>query len=164
MIRYAGQIAMYAVFAATVGLFSVWPGYSMLRDDEAIISLTFSHAAKRVGECRSLSQEELNELPPNMRKPNACPRERHPTYVELRANGNVVFAATLLPSGLWSDGKANVYYRARLKSGKYELFVGMNDSGDSRKFDYTLTQETEIEPGQNLVVSFDGSRGSFVIE
>ena len=44
------------------------------------------------------------------------------------------------------------------------LFVGMNDSGTEDDFDYELSVETKIEPGQNLVVGFDGLSNSFVIE
>ncbi len=164
MSRYIGQFVTYAAFAAGIGLFSVWPEYRMLEDDEALVSVNFSHAAKRVGDCRALSQEELNELPPNMRKPNSCPRERHPTYIELRANGEVIFSETLLPSGLWSDGKANVYSRTKISAGDYQLFVGLNDSGIAGVFDYELAVSRDIEPGQNLVVRFDDTSNSFVIE
>ncbi len=164
MRRFFGQLITYAAFAAGIGLFSVWPDYRMLGDDEAIVSITFSHAAKRVGECRQLTPAEISELPPNMRKPNSCPRERHPMYLEIRANGEIIFAETLLPSGMWSDGKANVYNRTRIKAGDYRLFIGMNDSGDQGRFDYELSVETEIESGQNLVIGFDGSSNTFLVE
>ncbi len=156
MSRYIGQFVTYAAFAAGIGLFSVWPEYRMLDENKAFISVSFSHAAKITGECRQLTQDELNELPPNMRKPRSCPRERHPTYLELRADQEVIFSTTMLPSGIWSDGKANVYNRSAINAGSYLLFIGMNDSGTEDGFDYELSVETEIEPGQNLVVGFDG--------
>lgn len=164
MSRYIGQFVTYAAFAAGIGLLSVWPEYRMLEENEAFVSVTFSHAAKIIGECHQLTQAELDELPPNMRKPMSCPRERHPVYLELRADKEVIFSATLLPSGIWSDGKANVYNRSTIKAGTYLLFIGMNDSGTGDGFDYELSVETEIEPGQNLVVGFDGLSNSFVIE
>jgi len=164
MSRYIGQFVTYAVFAAGIGILSVWPEYRMLEDDEAFVSVTFSHAAKRIGECRQLTQAELNELAPNMRKPISCPRERHPTYLELRADGEVIFSDSLLPSGLWSDGKSNVYNRTNVKAGTYQLFIGMNDSGTTDRFDHELSVEKEIAPGQNVVVGFDGLSNSFVIE
>lgn len=164
MSRYVGQLVTYAAFAAGIGLFSVWPEYRMLDEGEAFISVTFSHSAKRIGECRELTQAELNELAPNMRKPNSCPRERHPTYLEVRANGDVILSETLLPSGLWEDGKANVYNRRALAAGTYELFVGMNDSGTGDGFDYESNLDLTIEPGQNLVIGFDSQSNLFVIE
>jgi len=154
----------YAAFAAAIGLLSVWPEYRWLNEDEAIISMTFSHAAERVGECHQLTQAELNELPPNMRKPNSCPRERYPVYIELRADGNAIYARTLQPSGLWKDGKVNVYNRVRLKTGTYLFFVGMNDSGSGENFDFESTATITIEPGQNLVIGFDELANTFVFE
>jgi hypothetical protein len=164
MIRYIGQFVTYAAFAAGIGLFSVWPDYRMLAEDEALVSVTFSHAAKRIGECHELTQAELNDLPPNMRKPKSCPRERHATYLELRADDVVILSTTLLPSGLWNDGKANIYSRTSVKAATYQLFVGMNDSGSTELFDYELGVAVDIRPGQNLVVGFDSLNKSFVIK
>lgn len=164
MSRYVGQLITYAAFAAGIGLFSVWPEYRMLDENEAFVSVTFSHSAKRIGECRELTQSELNELPPNMRKPNSCPRERHPTYLEVRADGDVIFSETLLPSGLWEDGKSNVYNRSTVVAGTYNIFVGMNDSGTSNGFDYEANLNLTIIPGQNLVIGFDNQSNVFVIE
>lgn len=164
MSRLLGQCFTYATFAAVIGLFSVWPEYRMLEQENAVISLSFSHAAQRIGECRELTQAELNELPPNMRKPNSCPRERHPAYIEVRADDKVLFSETLLPSGLWADGKINVYNRTTLNAGEYHLFIGMNDSGGDAVFDYERNADLRIEPGQNLVIGFDNLSNTFVIE
>ena len=151
--RLAWEITAYAIFAVVVGLLSVWPRYELVEPDSAIVSLAFSHAAERVGECRRLTQEELNELPPNMRKPADCPRERHPIRLELSSNGDQLYQATLLPSGIWADGKANVYERVRVLAGTHSLFVGMNDTG-SDGFDYQASLTLDIEPGRNVVVRF----------
>lgn len=162
--RLVNQVIAYAVFAAMLGVFSVWPAYRLLDDGQAIVSLTFSHAAQRVAECRRLTQEELNALPPNMRKPEQCPRERHDIEVEMRLNDAVLYTQTLSPSGLWKDGKATVYSRSTIDAGEHELFVGMNDSGPGTGFDYVLRRKLAIEPGQNLVVTFDDLHGTFVIK
>ncbi len=115
-------------------------------------------------ECRRLTQEELNALPPNMRKPDECPRERHEIYVEMHLDDRLVYSETALPSGLWKDGKANVYRRTTVDAGEYKLFVGMNDSGSGDGFDYFEQRDVTLAPGQNLVVTFDGQQKTFVIE
>ena len=162
--RALGQFAAYGVFAVIVGVFSVWPEYRHLNDQQAIISLTFSHAAERMETCRRRSQDELNELPPNMRKPDECPRERHTSTIELRANGELLYSETLFPSGIWKDGKANVYNRTIVDAGDYSLFIGMNDSGGGEGFDYEHRESLHIMPGQNIVISFDSLNKQFVFD
>jgi hypothetical protein len=163
-VKYLAQMIAYAVFAAIVGLLSAWPDYRLLAPDQAIVSLTISHAGQRIRECRRLTQDELNELPPNMRKPSDCPRERYPVRVEMRADGVILHKETALPSGLWSDGKATVYRRVKLAAGQHELFVGMNDSGGDNGFDFELTSIQDLSPGQNLVIDFDVMQQSFVFK
>ena len=162
--KMIGQFVFYAAFAAVVGLLSVWPSYQILGSQEALVSVTFSHAGERIGECRTRTQEELNKLAPNMRKPSECPRERHPIYIALRSDERLIFEQTLKPSGLWSDGKSNVYRRTKVDAGEYRIFVGMNDSGANDRFDYELSRQLTIEPGQNVVIRFDDLHGTFVIE
>ncbi|MCP4335011.1 MAG: hypothetical protein GY785_20345 [Gammaproteobacteria bacterium] len=158
-----GEILAYAVFAGIVGLLSVWPRYEMVDQSEAIISLTFSHAGKRIGECRILTQEDLNKLPPNMRKPSDCPRERHPIRIELRSGETVLYDRILAPSGIWSDGKANVYRRVVIPAGSHAIFVGMNDSGGDREFDYEAAANVDVVPGRNVVIRFDEQLQQFSI-
>ena len=156
--RPSRATAFWIVFAAGVGIFSVWPTYTLVAGDEAIVSVAFSHAADRVAECRRLTQEELDKLPPNMRTLNECPRARHPLRIELRSNGTLLFADTLQPSGIWSDGKANVYRRVRIKAGEHRLQVRMDDSGDPNSFRYEFSETMTVEPGRNVVVRFDGQQ------
>ncbi len=151
------EIAAYVAFAAVVGLLSVWPRYELVGDDEAIVSVAFSHAAERIGECRRLTQEELNELPPNMRRPDQCPRERHALRLQLLSDGEMLYSGLLPPSGLWDDGKASVYKRIRINAGRHEIAVAMNDNGDSGP-DHTATKIVDVEPGQNVVVRFVDGR------
>ena len=164
MMKYIGQLIAYALFGGIVGVFSIWPTYRMLGEQEALVSVSFSHAAMLLGECHTLTQEELNALPPNMRRPTSCPRGRHPVYLELRSDGEVIYSATAAPAGIWNDGKANVYHRVRVPAGRHELFIGMSDSGNGAEFDYRSSEVLDIAPGQNLVVTFDSTANSFSFE
>jgi hypothetical protein len=157
------EVLAWVVFSAVVGLLSVWPRYAMVEPGNAIVSMTFSHAAKRIGECRRLTQDELNKLPPNMRKPAECPRERHPVRIELRFGDNVLYSDVLPPSGIWSDGKANIYRRVVVASGTHDLFIGMNDSGGDGGFDYITEERMAIAPGRNIVIRFDTELQQFII-
>lgn len=157
------EVLAWTAFSIVVGLLSVWPRYELVEEQYAIITITFSHAAQRIGECRVLSQAELDKLPPNMRRPSDCPRERHPVHLELRTGETVLYEALMPPSGVWDDGKANVYRRITVPAGRHELFVGMNDSGTTAGFDYELRATLDIEPGRNVVVSFDEMSRQFTI-
>jgi ferredoxin/coenzyme F420-reducing hydrogenase delta subunit len=152
----------YIAFAVVVGWLSVWPRFQMIDQGTAMVSLSFSHAAPRIGECRKLTQDELNELPPNMRKPEDCPRERLPIRVVFSSNGDTLYEAIRQPTGLWKDGSSNVYRRLTVAGGNQRLFIGMNESGQSPEFDYSLEQEVDLAPGKHLVVEFDDIRKSFV--
>jgi hypothetical protein len=162
-VKLLWEIVAWVAFSAVVGLLSVWPRFEVVESERAIVTVTFSHAAHRVGECRQLTQEELNKLPPNMRKPSDCPRERFPMRVELRSDDQVLYQDVLLPSGIWSDGKANIYQRVEIDAGVHVLFVGMNDSGGDEGFNFENTAQIDIAPGRNVVIRFDPESGQFTI-
>lgn len=159
--KYVGQLLAYAAFFAMIAFLSVRPEYRLLGEDDAIVSLTFSHAAQRIGECTRLSQEELLALPPNMRKPDRCPRERHLTLVELVMDESILYEATLVPTGLWSDGKATAYQRIEVAAGNHTFRVRMNDSGIAGQIDFENSATLILQPGQNLVVFFDPASQRF---
>jgi quinol-cytochrome oxidoreductase complex cytochrome b subunit/coenzyme F420-reducing hydrogenase delta subunit len=154
----------YVVFFVVVGWFSVWPRFSLIGEDQAMVSLSFSHAGKRIRECRRLTQEELDRLPPNMRKPEDCPRERLPVRVLFTVDDRSLYEASLPPTGLWSDGAANVYRRLPVASGMQRLFVGMNVSGEADGFDYASEQAMDLAPGQHVVIEFDHERQAFLFK
>lgn len=161
--KWIAEITLYGLFAAFVGVLSAWPDYQLLAEDRAIVSVAFSHAGQRIGDCRMLTQDELNELPPNMRTINDCPRERHPVRVVLRSDSETLYDATLQPNGIWADGKSNIYKRIEVEAGMHQLFVGVNDGGDDAEFDYELSEVVDLVPGRNLIVQFDEQTQSILI-
>ncbi|HNP35265.1 MAG TPA: hypothetical protein PKK10_05385 [Woeseiaceae bacterium] len=159
--RYVGQALCFAVFMLVVVWFSIRPEHRLRGADEAIVSVSISHAGKRLAECRTLSQDELNELPPNMRIPDDCPRERHAVRLEVFADDILLYRDALPPSGLWSDGKSIAYQRIRTAAGSYAIRVNMSDSGNDESFDYSETRSLTLHPGQNLVIDFDERSNGF---
>jgi len=157
-VKYVAQLVAYAAFMLLLGVLSIRPELRLMADDEAIVSLSFSHAANRVGECRRLSQQELLALPPNMRQPDDCPRERHPLRIELEMDGQMLYKATLPPSGLWDDGKSTAYQRIRVGAGTHEFRIRMSDSGKAGSFDFENTSTVTLLPAQNMLVYFDATQ------
>ena len=152
----------YGLFVVAASVFSSWPAFELIGHGQAVISLTFSHAGKRMEECRRLTQADLDKLPPNMRKPVDCPRERKPVVVDFRVDGKSVYRESLPPSGIWSDGESTVYARIPVGAGAHRLFIGMNDSGAGTGFDYEHEAGVDLVPEQHMVVEFDNERQAFV--
>jgi len=161
-LRPLAVVLAWAVFAAASLVFTIWPRFSQLAEGNAIISLTFSHAAQRLEACRKLSQEELNKLPPNMRTASDCPRERHAVDVTFSADDKILYQESLAPSGVWKDGKSTVYYRMEIPAGSHDLFIGMSDSGREQGYDFTGETEFTLAEGQHVVVEFDHLTQSFI--
>ncbi len=160
-IKIVGQAMSYASFAGLLGYFSASPAYVHLDPGMGLIKLSFSHAGQTVTECRRLSQEELNRLPPNMRAPTDCPRERVPLYVELVLDDVVIYRAHLPPSGLAKDGASTAYRRFPVKPGRYRLIARLRGSRRSDGFDWERRDQIEIRARQNFVIDFRAETGGF---
>lgn len=162
--RYLGQVAVYVLFAAVIGYFSNSPAYTHLPADRALIKLSFSHGGAPISECRRLSAEEIAALPPNMRRPLDCPRQRVPVFVELAIDGNVLYAASLPPAGLSGDGQSRVYARFVVTPGPHRVRVRLRDTARTEGFDHVAVRDLELRPLQNLAIDFRAARGGFIFE
>jgi hypothetical protein len=160
-LRIAAQLALYVPLMALIGYFSTEPRFAVIGEDEALVRLSFIHAAERKAPCRSRSAEELAKLPPNMRAPLDCPRERSPLLVELEVDGEVVLRREVAPSGLQRDGNATVYHRLPLPAGKHRLVAKLRDRpGDD--FNYVKDETVELAPGSALLIDFVAAKGGFL--
>jgi hypothetical protein len=156
--RYLGQAALYGAFALAIGYFSTSPAYTHLDPDQALLKLSFSHGAQRVGECRDRSDEELAKLPPNMRIRQDCPRERAPVVVELALDGVLLYRESLPPSGLSRDGPASVYRRFVVPAGTHRLTARLSDNTKG-EFNYRDEKTLTLAPAQIVVVAFHAESG-----
>jgi ferredoxin/coenzyme F420-reducing hydrogenase delta subunit len=161
--RALGQGILYAVAGLSLAYCSVAPRHESLGPDEAVISLSFSHAGRPKQPCKPLTAEELARLPPNMRRPRDCPRERWPIEVELIVNQERIYAGMHPPAGLWDDGPSTVYKRFRVPAGEQTLTVRLRDSGRAEGYDYQRTASVRLDPRENLVIDFRADSGDFSI-
>lgn len=159
----AGQVVLYALFAAVIGLFSTYPRYRHLADDQALLKLSFSHPGQLKAECRRRTPEELAKLPPNMRNPLECTRERSPVTVEMALDGNVIAKRVVRPAGLAKDGASTLYARFPVPAGAHHLTVKLNDSVREPGFNFTHDQQVRLAPGQIVVVDFNPEQGGIVV-
>lgn len=160
---YVGQVAVYGLVALLLGYFSASPTYRSFPADKAQLLLSFSHVGKRKRPCRKLTEAEIAETAPNMRRSEICPRERLPVFVELELSGAVIYRASLVPTGLSKDGASQTYRRFTLKPGRHRIVARLRDSGREKGFDYETEAEIKLGPGENMVVDFRSEFGGFII-
>ncbi len=162
-VRLALQVVNYTVFMALVWYFSASPSYRQLAEDQAIITLAFSHAGERREECRRLTQEELMKLPPYMRIPTDCPRERSPVRVELFIDDELTISEVAKAPGLYEDQGVDVFRKVKVPVGTHALRIQMNDNVRVEGPTYTHQQQIDLEPAQMLVVDFKRDAGEFIV-
>ena len=162
-VRYSLQAVNYTIFMALIWYFATSPSVRVIEDDEAMITVAFAHAGETRAKCRKLSQEELMKLPPNMRKPEDCPRERSPIIIEAMLDGKAIYSKTMMPPGIFNDGSVNIFYSSKVPAGKHMFEIKMDDSVRKQGFNYQLMQDINIKPAQILLVEFEPLKG-FVIK
>jgi len=161
--RYAVQGVLYAAFVAVVGYFSSAPSYRHIEPDEALLRLSFSHAAQRKQPCRSRTPEELAKMPPNMRAPLDCPRERANVTVELELDGKLIHRVVAPPTGLARDGTSTVYRRIVVGAGRHQVRVRLSDTAQG-DFNYAAERNVDIGAGRVLLIDFSAAGGGFVFK
>jgi hypothetical protein len=164
ILRVIGQALLYGVFAGALGYFSVRPAYQSMAPGQALIKLSFSHAAQPVGACHQRTEAELAGLPPNMRAPVECPRERSPVVFELELDGHTAVQAELPPTGFARDGAARLYRRFPVAAGEHRLRARLRDDVRASGYTYTRDEKITLVPGQVFVIDFNSRRGGFIFK
>ncbi|HQW82747.1 MAG: hypothetical protein IPF83_10035 [Rhodanobacteraceae bacterium] len=162
--RWSAQAVLYAAFAGVIALCSQWPPYQPLQPDQALLKISFLHHGQRLAACVEQSPEELAKLPPNMRAPMRCPRERAPVTIEVDLDGRMVYSGTAPPVGLSRDGPASVYRSIPVPAGTHRMQVRFRDSARPTGFDVVRDEIVQFAPLQVRVVDFSAERGGITIE
>lgn len=163
LIKWGGQAVVYAGMALWLGYFANMPVYTHLDPELALIKLSVIHSAQRKGECRKRTQEELEALNPNMRKPYDCPRERLPIHIELLLDGELIYDEILQAAGLSKGSQTRAYKRLPAVAGEHELIVRMVDSARTEGYDYMAAAKIKLSPGEIFVVDFRAESGGFIL-
>ena len=154
VLRYLLQAINYTVFMALVWYFSAAPPFRQLAEDQAVLTISFSHAGVTREPCRRLTQEEMAALPPNMRKPTDCPRERSPVVIEAHLNGELLHSQVEQAPGLYKDSAVDIYLTKKIPAGEHHLKISMDDSVRGEGYEHVFEQDIRIDPAQILLVDF----------
>ena len=160
-LRIFFQLLLYVPLMALIGYFSTEPRFTTLGPDEALLRLSFIHAAERKEPCRERSAEELAKLAPNMRAALDCPRERAMLLVELEVDGRLALRREVPPAGVQRDGNATVYHRLPLPAGRHRIVARLRDR-PGEGFDFVGETTLELAPGAALLIDFSKAKGGFV--
>lgn len=153
-------VALTLLFAGVVSL-SNWPLHRSLPENTGVLTVSFSHGADRRARCRQATPEELADLPPNMRRPEICPRERPPIYLELDIDGVRALETEVPPSGFGRDGPSRVHESFTLPVGEHDVAVRMRDhSGDG--FEWQAQGTVPVGPADHKVIDFRAAAGGFL--
>lgn len=161
--RYTLQAINYSVFMALIWYFSSSPSFRQLEEDEAVLTIAFSHVGEAREPCRERTTEELMALPPNMRAPMECSRERSPVIIEALLDGSPIYMHTAEAPGFFKDGGVDIYQSVKVLAGKHYLEIKMDDSIRKKGFNHVFEKELMIKPAQILLVDFVKDQG-FVIK
>ena len=159
--RLCAQLILYASFVGVIAYFSKSPDYAVVDPEMGMIRLSFSHAGARKEPCRQLTPEEIAALPPNMRKPMDCPRERLPLLVELQVDGELIYRRALPPAGIAGDGASTAYERFVVAPGYHRITAKLRDTAREKGFDYVGEKEVLIAPRQSVLIDFRADAGGF---
>jgi hypothetical protein len=162
-VAWAGQALLYGLFALVIGVFSGWPDYHPLPPGQALIKVSFIHHGQRVADCRALTPAELAKLPPNMRAPMKCERERSPVTIEVDLDGTTVYRHVAAPTGLSHDGASAVYHRLQVAAGEHRIAARLKDSIAAGAATYTRDATVTLKPAQVLVIDFDAEKGGITL-
>lgn len=163
LLRWGGQAVIYVGMALWLGYFANMPVYTHLDPELALIKLSVIHSAKRKSECRKRTQEELDAMNPNMRKPYDCPRERLPIHIELLLDGELIYDEVLQAAGLSKGSQTRAYQRIPAASGEHDLVVRMVDSARTEGYDYMKAAKIRLSAGVIFVVDFRAEFGGFLL-
>ncbi|MFA7667892.1 MAG: hypothetical protein WCX93_00940 [Burkholderiaceae bacterium] len=162
--KWLGQFFLYGLFALFIAVFAHWPPYHPIGEGEALIKVSVARLGQPVGECRRLTEEELAELPPNMRDPVRCPRERSPLSMEVHVNDARMLERVAQPGGLSKDGAAAIYERLVVPAGEHRISVRFNDDVRPGAKVYEHESSVALVPGQVLVIDFDADNDGIVLQ
>lgn len=159
-----GQAVVYVAFALGLAYLATRPAFTHFDGAKAQILISFAHGGRAKGGCRTRTKEELAKLAPNMRKAVVCSRERVPLVFEMAVDGRVVYAETLMPTGLRGDGPSRTYHKITTSAGLHKLNLKLRDTDRASGFDFVRDVEVELRPRQNLTIDFKAAQGGFILE
>ncbi len=157
--RLASQIGFYLCVGLLIGYFSSMPAYQYSDGNVSLLKLVVRHSGDLLGECKILDQEDLDKLPPNMRRAEVCPREKAKMKVTLELDNATVFNDILTPSGIHNDGVLALYHQVKLQPGSVKVKMIVQSGDHDAK---VLERRIEINPAEVILLEYHDAGFSLI--
>lgn len=152
-----GLVVGAALLAAVVGISQATYVAPSAAGPELVVS--FRHAGRSEDRCREVSPEEMEKLPPHMRRAQVCDRGRAPVRLRVEVDGVVVVERPYAASGLAGDGPSIAIETVPLAPGAHDVTIAIGESHDPSEWTYREHRPVTFEPRGRVVVLFDLATG-----
>lgn len=165
--KLASALVTVALLAITAGLSQV-PTRSA--DGDALVRLSWRTEPIRVEECRTLTEEELAEVPAHMRRTEECTGYFVDYEVRLEIDGQEPTVDTIAPSGLRRDRPVYVLRDRPIPPGRHSVTVTFSAlvpesfEPDDRPVTLEWAGSMDLGPGEVGLVTLDDRGRSLVRE
>jgi hypothetical protein len=163
--KVASALATMALAAATAGLSRVPMSTA---DGDAFVRLSWRTEPIRVEECRTLTEEELAEIPAHMRRTEECTGYFVDYEVTLEVDGHEPMVDTVAPSGLRRDRPVYVLRDRPVRPGRHSVDVSFTAlvpesfEPDDQPIALEWSGPMELVPGEVGLVTLDDTGRSLL--
>jgi hypothetical protein len=155
--------------------------YSVGDRELAAVRLTWRMAGQAIEDCRTLSEEELAEIPAHMRQAEVCESYVPPYRLRVQVDGETIEDILVLAGGARGNRPIYVYSELRVAPGSHELsIVFAQEAQTTREADagqvatdrnaagapadrLELHETIDLAPGQVALVIYDREARSLVL-
>jgi len=133
-LRVALAVIVTGIGLAALAALSAVP-YREPGAGDAVLRLSWRVRGIRVQECRTLTPEQLEKLPPHMRRPEVCEGRIAPYRLHVRVDGRVLQDTLVHAAGAREDRPVYVFREFRVAPGVHRvalLFVREGGRGKGR--------------------------------
>lgn len=172
LLRRSGAVALAAAVTASIGWLSQAP-YDAASGEQALLRLSWRIRGAKVEECRELSAEERQQLPPHMQLDEICEGRVAPYHLSLVVDDRRLISDTVRAEGARQDRPIYVFQELRLPPGRHTLQVTFRRLISGKVENSTrqrtapsvleLVSNIALAPGTIALVTYDDERERLVV-
>jgi len=164
-LRVGLGVLVALLMTVAIGALSQVP-YRTESADQAWIRLSWRVSAPRIEECRTLTAEELAELPIHMRRNEVCEGTGIPYRLRIALNGEGVEETLIRGAGTRGDRPIYVFRELRVEPGAHRLEISLTPeiagdmaAGDAEMETLELAEDLDLAAGDvALITRAEGGR------